>query len=150
MKKVQITILALFGVGVFACANEIPSNQIPSVVKNALMSKYPDATDIEWEMKKQLYEVEFEIGEADYDAWIDSTGTILKVVKDISLTEIPVAIQKSIALEFKQQTIDDAEEILIKENKYYRIELEGALGDHKVVYNSDGKLENSAVLFKYN
>lgn len=151
MKNAKLfTVLAFLAVVIIACANEIPNNEVPSVVKNTLMVKYPEATDVEWEFKRHLYEVEFEVGNTDYEAWIDTTGTLLKVVKDISAAEVPQKIRTAVATDFKNQVIDDAEEIDIKAKKYYRLELEGTLGDHKVVYNSKGEREDSSVLYTLN
>lgn len=150
MKKVHFTIMAFLGIVVLACAAEVPESKVPSVVKNALMTKYPDATDIEWEYKRQLYEVEFEVANTDYEAWIDSTGTLLKVEKDIAANEVPALVRKKIEEQFKNQTIDDAEEIIVQGKTYYRVELEGGLGDHKVVYDDKGNPQNSGVLYTYN
>jgi hypothetical protein len=67
-----------------ACSNEskITASDVPPAVSAALMAKYPDANDIEWEMEKDgdrvNYEAEFESGGKEKEVLFSADGTFIK------------------------------------------------------------------------
>ncbi|MEO2072691.1 MAG: hypothetical protein ABGW99_15265 [Zunongwangia sp.] len=56
---------------------------VPSVVLNAFQSNYPKASDVEWEMLGDDYQVDFEIERVDYEAIFSAEGDMLKYKRDI-------------------------------------------------------------------
>lgn len=148
MKNLRIIVLAFLPIAFGSCASTIEQPEIPSVVINAVMTKYPDAKDLEWEMKNGIYEAEFDLGKDDYEVWVNAEGTILKVEQEIANTQIPAAVLTKVKSDFKEFKLDDAKRIEIGKAVYYKIELDGTLGDQKVVYSAAGEKQDPAVLMK--
>lgn len=148
MKGLKLIVLAFLPIAFGACAGTVNQQEIPSVVINAVMTKYPDARDLDWEVKNGIYEAEFDLGKDDYEVWINAEGTILKIEHEINHTQVPAAILSKLKSDYKDFKPDDAKRIEIGKAVYYEIELDGTLGDQKVVYTASGEKQDPAVLLK--
>lgn len=148
MKRLKLIVLGFLPVAFVSCASTIDRQEIPSIVINAVMTKYPDARELEWEWKNGVYEAEFELGKQDVEVWVDEKGTILKVEQEIRNTEIPTVILSDIKTAYKDYKPDDAKRIEIGKAVYYEIELDGIFGDQTVVYSASGKKQDPAILTK--
>ena len=137
MKTIQVMIVML-GLATASCAQDIPQNAVPSVVLNAFGAKYPNATDVDWEKKGEVYNVGFEIGKTDHEAWFDAAGKVIKVETDISKKELPAAVQSAIAKHYAGYRTDDADKIEKDGKTYYKVELDGNMGDRTVVFDAQG------------
>lgn len=148
MKGLKLMVLAFLPIAFGACASTIDQQEIPSVVINAVMTKYPDARDLDWEVKNGIYEVEFDLGKDDYEVWINAEGTILKIEQEIANAQIPAAVLSKVKSDYKEFKVDDAKRIEIGKAVYYEIELDGTFGDQTVVYSASGEKQDPAVLTK--
>ncbi|TSJ42013.1 PepSY-like domain-containing protein [Fluviicola chungangensis] len=148
MKGLKLIVLAFLPIAFGSCASTIDQQEIPSVVINAVMTKYPDAKDLEWEVKNGIYEAEFDLGKDDYEVWVNGEGTILKVEQEITHAKIPVAVLTKIKSDYRDFKLDDAKRIEIGKKVYYEIELDGNLGDQTVVYTDTGEKQDPIVLTK--
>jgi hypothetical protein len=148
MKGLKLIVLAFLPIAFGACASTIDPQEIPSVVINAVVTKYPDAKDLDWEVKNGIYEAEFDLGKDDYEVWVNAEGTILKIEQEIKNTELPAVILSKLKTDYKDFKTDDAKRIEIGKAVYYEIELDGTFGDQKVVYSASGEKQDPAVLMK--
>ena len=146
MKGFKLMGVVFLPIAFGACATAISHEEIPSVVINAVMTKYPDATDLDWEVKGGVYEAEFDLGKEDYEVWVNSGGTILKVAQEIKNTQVPGIILKKIRTDFKDFKLDDAKRIEIAQKVYFELELDGTFGDQRVVYSVTGEKQDPVVL----
>lgn len=123
-------------------AQDIPQNQVPSVIVNNFQKKFPKAYDIEWELDGTLYKVEFETGRIskDHDAWYDKTGALVRLKEEITKEELPQKVLESIKQEFSGYRIDDIKRVTEGSEVYYRVDLESFSEEWKVVYAENGKL----------
>jgi hypothetical protein len=121
-------------------AQDIPQTQVPSVVINALQTKYPNATEVEWEVKGDQYKADFEIGKRDHDVWIDKTGNIKKHKEDYPKSELPQPIGATIQKEFSSYKIDDVDKLDEGGKISYEVKLESSAGDLQVRFDSTGKV----------
>ena len=142
MKNVMAIVFVVVGF-IGSCAQDIPQKDVPSVVLNAFMTTYPQATDVEWELKLNVYNVGFEIGKTDHEAWYDPSGKILKHKEDVKIHALPVAVSEAVKKEFPDYKLDDADRIEENGNVFYLIELDGTPNDRILHVSPDGKiLEN--------
>ncbi|WP_316846205.1 PepSY-like domain-containing protein [Pedobacter psychrodurus] len=128
----------LFSATVYA--QDIHSDQVPSVVKNTFNRSYPNARDVEWEKKGDLYNAEFDLSRADHEVWIDAKGVLIREKKDITKAQLPVTIAAAIKKQYPSFRVDDVNQY--KENKqvFYKVELEKAGKDSHVVFDGAGKV----------
>jgi uncharacterized membrane protein YkoI len=143
MKLLASTILALSIAGCSLVDNDIPASKVPSVVKNAFEQQYANAVDVEWEKKKDNFEVDFEIANVDYSARYNSQGQLQMAKQDIPETELPAAIKEKIAADYPGHYIDDVDKVEANGRTLYQVELEGSARDRKIVYTADGQEETS-------
>lgn len=148
MKNLRWIVLACLPITFVSCANTIDQQEIPSVVINAVMTKYPDAKDLDWEVKNGIYEAEFDLGKDDYEVWVNAQGTILKIEQEIRNTALPGVILTKLKTDYKDYKLDDAKRIEIGKKVYYEIELDGTYGDQKVVYTAGGEKQDPSVLMQ--
>ncbi len=141
MKKQILLIAALASFG-YTQAQNIPQNQVPSVVLSSFNTSFPKAQDVEWEMENGLYNVEFETGwNIDHDVWYNDTGKMVKHKEDISPKDLPKSVNQTIKKEFSQYSIDDLKRITEGSKVVYKMEFESLMGqDWKVVIDANGKI----------
>ncbi|WP_300664973.1 PepSY-like domain-containing protein [Fluviicola sp.] len=147
MKGLRLILTGFLGIAFVSCASTtIDQQEIPSVVINAVMTKYPDAKELDWEVKGGIYEAEFDLGKDDYEVWVNAEGTILKVEQEIKIAAIPSVVLNKVKADYKDGRLDEAKRIEIGKNVYYEIEVDLALGDQKVVYSAAGVKQDPSVL----
>lgn len=134
----KFSVLIFISIITVSCDNDIPSNEIPSVVANAFKSKFHHATDVEWENFENDFEVDFEINGIDHSARIDSSGNILGYKYDIDSNVLPSAIITLLETEYSKKKWEDPEILMYKQNSYYQMEMEGFIKDTKIVLDSVG------------
>lgn len=95
----------------FANAQKVSDKEVPTVVKSALQTKYPNAKELKWEKEKGNYEAEFEVNETDYSLLIDIAGNILETEIEIKVDELPAKAKDYISKNYAGQKIKEAAKI---------------------------------------
>lgn len=129
--------------GCVSFAQDIAQQNVPSVVVNAFQQKFPNQTAVEWELKKGLYEAEFEIKSLDHSVYIDSTGKIVKHKQEIPVSELPAAVTASIQKNFSGYKVDDVKKIEAGSKVTYKVDVEKGTEERKVTFGADGKIEEN-------
>lgn len=140
MKKILIA-FALVGSTYFAAnAQDVASKDVPQAVAAALSEKYPNASDLDWEMKGNNYEADFDVDRIDHKVVIDPSGKILMSKRDIMKGDLPQAVTAAIDKNYKGMRLDDMERIEKDGKTYYQVELDKrGQEDKKVVFSEDGQ-----------
>ena len=141
MRYLMLTITAI---GLMSCSflpgdKDVAPNDVPSVVKNTLSNAFPDAMDVDWEMKKDDYEADFEVDNVDYSVLITTTGDIVMQKHDIALAELPEAVKANVAKDFKDRELEDVEKVEKEGTVYYQVDLDGTFTDKELVYTANGE-----------
>lgn len=141
MKKQIFTLAALSIFGI-TMAQDISTSQVPSVILNQFNKDFSKATDVDWEMEGNLYNVDFEMGwNIDHEVWYNAEGKITKHKEDIALKELPKVVSSRINTDFKGYNIDDLERITENGKVVYKMELNSLLNqDWDVVVDASGKV----------
>jgi len=122
-------------------AQDVPENQVPSVILNTFKKEFPKASDIEWEREGELYNVDFEIGYfTDYEAWFDASGKLIKYSEEISEKDLPQAVKDAVKKQFDGYRIDDVEKFIENNIETYRVEIEKGNDERYVTFSKNGKL----------
>jgi|SRR5688572_21453111 hypothetical protein len=143
MKTLMIILFGVLTLHTDLKAQDIAADKVPSVVLNAFQAKFPNAKDIDWEMKGDLYKVEFEIGSRGHDLWLDKSGVIKKHKEDFPKSELPQVIRQKIEADFKGYKIDDVDKVEENGAVFYLVDLDGTAGDRKVLFTSAGEIKEN-------
>ena len=137
--KSKILVLFLLIGGITSSkAQDIHKKDVPDAVKTVFIKAYPKATDVDWKMKGSNYEAKFDLGKTDHKATYTPLGKTIAVEKDISNSQLPAAIAKSIHARYPKGRIDDVDWINTGGKITYKIDIEGT-PDVNVWYSADGK-----------
>ncbi len=147
MKKLLTFVLPLL-TAMSSCAQEVPQSLVPSVVVNAFQQKFPKASDIEWEKKGLVYEVEFDLQFKDHKVLIDSTGKIVKHKEEISTSDLPVPVKATLQKEFAKYKMDDAKRIETDGLVIYKVEVENGADERKIYLDGEGKIIEAKVSYE--
>ncbi|KAA5541684.1 hypothetical protein [Adhaeribacter rhizoryzae] len=129
----------LLSSGFAACSQDINAKRVPALVNNALMAKFPNAVDIEWEKKKNLYEADYDVNQTEFTALIDASGNIVMYKQDIPVTEIPAVLSGTLQKSFADYKVDDAEKIQKDGKIFFQVQLEKNNQELKKVFAEDGQ-----------
>ncbi|MCY2687998.1 PepSY-like domain-containing protein [Salinimicrobium sp. TH3] len=128
--------------------DDYPYAEVPSVVLNEFWAEYPKATDAEFSQFQETYEVEFEIGDNDYKALFDSSGSILKKKREISWSSLPPAVRNSLRKQYGEKDIKDPEVLRTGDKTFYQAEVRRFFSNEKVVLNEAGKTDTTLIYWK--
>lgn len=142
MKKQLIIFSAVLGMASVSHAQELSVNQVPSIIVNEFSREFPKARDVEWEIDKGLYQVEFEIGWGrDQELWYDSAAILKRQKEEMKISEIPKLIRDSIKNSYEGYSIEGVTRITEGEILVYHLELEGFLKqDWELVVDAAGNV----------
>lgn len=71
-----------------------PFKTIPEEVKAQLMHHFPDALNIEWETKKDIFEAIFYVTHVEYIAKISEKKGLMEYKRNLKLDELPEVISE--------------------------------------------------------
>lgn len=141
--KNAIIAVSILGLSVISVsAQEIRQNEVPSVILNHFQRNFSKASDVEWEIKGDRYEVEFETGVLgdDHKILYSRSGKIMSHEEEISKSNLPKAVSTSISKSFPGYRIDDVKKISDSSGIMYKAELKNSTQKWKVAFDSQGKI----------
>lgn len=116
-------------------------SEIPKVVLETIKSKvaFFDLNDADrlGEGGKIIYKVYFKINGKDHEFWIDESGKLLKYIKELLNSEVPVSIATLINNKYGSLDIDDA--MFTEESGKIIYLLKGEINDMDHVFMFDDK-----------
>ena len=127
MRKLLI-LLAAASICSAAYAGPVMDDDIakaPKKVEKAFQKMYPGAKDIEWELKRDIYAVDFKIDGKDVEAYFNAEGTWLRSKEDVNASSVPAAVKKAVKEASPDFKIEDYD--LVKDargNEFYSVEIE--------------------------
>lgn len=157
MKKNRILLLFALVAGLFAfsgCSEEDDNGApegthlVSKEVQNAFNAKYPQARDVEWELKGNYAVVDFDWNGVGHSAWFDpSSASWYMTETDIRYADVPQAVRTAHeAGEYVDWHVDDVD-MLTREGMetLYVIEVEKGETEVDLFYSPSGVLVKSVV-----
>ncbi|MCX8531873.1 PepSY-like domain-containing protein [Chryseobacterium luquanense] len=141
--KNLIAAISIFGLGLtHISAQDIHQNEVPSVILNNFQKSFPKAADTDWEIKGNLYEVEFETGFLgdDHKVLYSRDGKLVRHEEEISKGNLPKAVLASINKSFAGYRTDDLKKIAEGRKVIYHVELKNISQEWKVVFDAQGRI----------
>ncbi|MEZ4900193.1 MAG: hypothetical protein R2806_25370 [Saprospiraceae bacterium] len=72
------------------------------LLRTTFLLEYPKATDVDWEMEKNCYKVDFELNNnTEYKIWYSAAGDMVKREEEINKHDLPAIILSKIQADFK-------------------------------------------------
>lgn len=132
------TLLVLFG---FASCDD-DDLKVDSEYSNALAKKYPDATRIEWERKKDYFVADCWVDAKDLEVWFSVGGVWEMTETELRTADLPEAISQAInESEYASWRIDDMDLLEYPSKaKEYVIEVEQGEKEIDLYYSESGEL----------
>lgn len=142
MKKIVITTLLISAFALGLSAQKIFPEQVPSVIINKFNHDYPKARDIEWELKGNNYEVEFELGLADkdYEILYSPSGEVLRIEQEISASDLPEVVNQKVMTEFPGHRMKDVKKIVEEGRTVYKLEAKSNRTEWELVVDEKGNI----------
>jgi len=122
---------------------KVSIDQLPAAVMAALENTCPGGVIQEIEMEiddgELVYEVEVEIGDKECDLTITAEGTIKETAQEMSMDEVPVAVQKTLAL-FVNANVKEIEQVQEDGKVVYECEMKMGKRSFEVEISPDGHI----------
>lgn len=119
----------MIAIGFTSCSDDDDdSTQVAKAFTDALKEKFPEATNVKWEMKAQYRVAEFNHNMKDYDVWFDQGAnwamTEIDYGKDFYLVTDNAVNTTFEQTEYATWTVDDITSYERADIKFYIIEVE--------------------------
>jgi hypothetical protein len=143
MKNLMILVMVLSTMTFTASGQK---TDIPSNVKKAFEQKVSNAKDVEWEYDNEdkLWEVEYEIGNAEFTSAFDESGKWVETEKEIKFAELPEAVKATLKADYSDYEVEEVEYVEKPDGKFYEVEVELEKDDEEVefelLFSTDGKV----------
>ncbi len=115
----------------------LPSN-VPDAIRRSFTAAFPNAREVDWETSANVYKVDFEINNVDYDAWYHQNGALLAYKFDITRASLPQSVKATISSQFNGYAVDDAEKVVKPKSIGYLVELEKGNIEEDAYLHADG------------
>lgn len=141
-KTLLITSFAITCIGSNALAQDIPQSQVPSVIVNNFQQSFPKAFDVEWELKGDIYEVEFETGflGKDHEVWFEKSGKQIRHKEELSKSDLPQKVLAAINSNYSGYRVDNVKKITEGSKISYTVELKSRREEWKVAFDNEGNI----------
>ncbi|WP_411811257.1 PepSY-like domain-containing protein [Chryseobacterium scophthalmum] len=142
MKNLILTI-SILGLSITnISAQDIRQSEVPSVILNHFQKSFPKAADIDWEIKGNYYEVEFETGFLgdDHKILYSRDGKLVRHEEEISKSNLPKTVLASIKRSFNGYRTNDIKKITEGGKVIYNVELKNYSQEWKVVFDEQGRI----------
>ena len=147
-KNLLVWCVALLGLAATACSDDDNPVNVSDSVKQTFLSAYPNASNVEWELKSGYYVADFHVNGVEMDVWYDASGVWCMTETDLrrDLTGLPQAVQSAFqSSTYSAWTVDDIDKYECPSRTFYLIEVETAgQKDRKLYYGETGTLLKDA------
>ena len=110
-----------------------------AALQQKFQQDFPGARSVEWETNDVVFEVEFKIGDREFEAYYDAEGNLLKYEQEIHASELPEVVRAAIRQQFPRHRPDDVERIVEGTQTYYKVELKHRDREFTVYFTSTGE-----------
>jgi hypothetical protein len=125
---------------VFTYSCDCDKADVPEKVLSSFSEMFPGASDVEWELDDDLWAVEFEWKEKEYEASFLLDGAWYETEFEIEQSSLPVMALKIISNDFAEWEIEEVEFVERADFRGYEVELEMDEKEIALYFNEGGEL----------
>lgn len=112
--------------------------QTNEAVRRTFESMYPQAQDAKYSKdENNIYQVIFDIGEKEYEAFFDILGNWIKTYEEIEKSELPYNVQKTLK---SFDAVESFQKVLTPKGDYYECYVTKKNVEYVVLINDKGKI----------
>ena len=138
--KALIVVIALgLAVGQMQ-AQKLKENEVPQIVKTAFAKAYPTAKAVKWDKEDGSYEATFDQNKKDMSVVLDAQGVIKEVETTILKSDLPKAVQSTLAKDYAGYKIEEAATIMSNGVVTFEAEVEKGEKSFDLIFDKEGKL----------
>lgn len=125
MKKSVMTI-ALIMLTFVSFAQKTKEQNVPQLIKNSLIEKFPSAKNVKWDKEENNFEASFKNNNIDNSILFNANGKIIETEIAIEVNQLPKNALQYLNDNFKNKKIKEAAKIITeKGNTIYEAEIQG-------------------------
>ncbi|MEO5978047.1 MAG: PepSY-like domain-containing protein [Chryseolinea sp.] len=137
MKKIVIFMVAMVFAS-FLHAQHVKSIEVPVVVKDSFLRKFPGAKAVKWSKENEMeFEAEFLVNGVALASNFDQSGKWLVTETEMKVTELPKPVQDVISKDFSNVKISEVEKGETSDGVFYEVEFKNK---SVVQFGKDGKI----------
>ena len=141
MKNTIIALLFAVAMSSTAYAQKISADKVPASVTSAFKTKFPNATQIKWEMEGGDYEAGFKLNGEEMSANFDNTGKWLETETEIKTAALPASIQSALKKDFEGYKLKEASKVeSLKNGNSFEVEIQKGEEAFDVLFSTEGKV----------
>jgi hypothetical protein len=123
MKRLFVTLTVLFS---FFSLSSFAGGGVNSRVLASFNSTFKNATEVDWSVTQNIYKANFALNGQYAVAYFDEAGQLIAVTRNISSTQLPIALQANLKTRYENYWISDLFEVANEEGTNYYVTLENA------------------------
>ena len=141
MKKIMLMIGLILMTGL-TYAQKLKESDVPAAVKESFTKRFPKAKGVEWSKEGTTeFEAEFKNSGMEQSVNFDQGGKWLGTETEIKKSELPPAVQATIAKDFAGYKIEEAEKAeTADKGTFYEVQLEKGDMNYEVQFSPDGRV----------
>src|SRR5215831_5248567 len=104
MKRILVTLTVLFSL--FSLSS-FAGGGVNSRVLESFKSTFKNATEVDWSVSQNIYKANFALNGQYAVAYFDASGEFIGVTRNISSTQLPIALQANLKSRYDNYWISD-------------------------------------------
>jgi biopolymer transport protein ExbD len=117
------------------CSGKFKESQVPAAAKQTFEKNYPGVKGT-WDKEDSNYEVSFKKDGKEMSVVINESGTIVETETDISVTDLPTAVQDYVKQHYQGKVIKEASTITKANGE---VNYEAEVDDKDLIFDVNGK-----------
>lgn len=123
-------------------AMAMENTPVPEAVENAFKAKFPNAEDVEWELENDnLWEVEFEMNDIEYEATFSADGTWLETETEVEEENLPATVKAALDAKYADYDLEEIEQVETPTGSFYEMEIDADDEEFEISIDASGQIK---------
>jgi len=138
MKK-SIIMMVILMASLASFAQKTKEQNVPQVIKNAFLQKFPKAKEVKWDKEGNNFEASFDLNDVDNSVLFNKEGKIVETEIEIKVNQLPKNARQYLNNNYKNQKVKEAAKIVTeKGTTIFEAEIKGK----DLFFDENGNLIN--------
>ena len=125
MKK-SVILVAIIMLSFVSFAQKTKEQNVPQIIKNALIEKFPNAKNVKWDKEENNFEASFKNNNIDNSILFNANAKIIETEIAIEVNQLPKNALQYLNDNFKNKKVKEAAKIITEKGiTIYEAEIQG-------------------------